>query len=160
MKEITKDELEKILKDHKDWLADKTKGKRADLHNADLSNADLSNADLSNANLRYADLRYADLRYADLRYADLHLSNLSYADLRYANLSYANLLIFQYQQHIAYCTGERLTIGCFDKSLLEWSGEYEEIGKKYNYTDLQIKMYGNFISMCIEHAATIKDKDK
>ena len=34
--------------------------------------------------------------------------------------------------------------------------EVEEKAKKYKYTDMKISMYGKFINMCIEHAATIK----
>ena len=127
----------------------------ADLSYADLSYTNLSYADLSSASLRYANLRYANLRYANLSCADLNYADLSYADLRYANLSYANLrcadlLIFQYQRHQAICAGERLTIGCHDKPLAEWACDYEKIGKASGYTDLQIKMYGKFIEMCVE----------
>ncbi len=137
----------------------------ADLRYADLRCANLSYADLSSANLRYANLRYADLRYANLRSANLNYADLSYADLRYTNLRSANLnyadlsyadlrcadlLIFQYQRHQAICAGERLTIGCHDKPLAEWACDYEKIGKESGYTDLQIKMYGKFIEMCVE----------
>ena len=84
---ITRQELDKILDNHKLWLSsDGMKGGKADLRYADLSSANLSEADL-----RYADLRYANLRYADLRYADLSSANLSEADLRSANLSEADL---------------------------------------------------------------------
>ena len=48
--------LEKVLADHKEWLLDNTKGKRADLSGADLSRADLSGADLRRADLSGADL--------------------------------------------------------------------------------------------------------
>ena len=114
------------------------------------SNADLSYADLSYADLRYANLSYANLSSANLRCADLRYANLSSADLRSANLRSTNLLIFQYQRHQAICAGERLTIGCHDKSLVEWSCDYEEIGREAGYTDLQIQMYGKFIEMCVE----------
>ena len=135
---MTKQELDKILKDHKDWL-NSNGGVKANLRGADLSLADLSWADLRGADLSWADLRGADLRGADLRGADL--------------------LTFQFQQHQAYCTGERLIIGCEDRPLIEWASEYEEIGKKHKYTDLQIKMYGEFIKMCVEYAATIDKGD-
>ena len=72
------------------------------------------------------------------------------ANLNYADLNYADLLIFQYQRHQAICAGERLTIGCHDKPLAEWACDYEKIGKESGYTDLQIKMYGKFIEMCVE----------
>ena len=87
LRNISKDELDKIIGNHKLWLqTNGEKGERADLRYANLRYANLSSADLRYANLRYANLSSADLRYANLRYA-----NLSYANLRYANLSYANL---------------------------------------------------------------------
>ena len=117
---------------------------------ANLSYADLSSADLSYADLRCANLRYADLRCANLRSANLRCANLSYANLSSADLSSADLLMFRWQRHQAICAGERLTIGCHDKSLVEWSCDYEEIGREAGYTDLQIQMYGKFIEMCVE----------
>ena len=101
MRTYTKEELAKILRKHKLWLANGVGGERADLRDADLHCADLSSAYLRNADLRDADLRYADLRNADLsgadlcnadlRGADLRCADLSDADLRYADLRYANL---------------------------------------------------------------------
>ena len=86
--------LDKILKEHKLWLHDNTKGKKAnlqyaDLQYADLQHADLQHADLRNANLRNADLQHADLQHADLQHADLRDANLRYADLRYADLDFS-----------------------------------------------------------------------
>ena len=98
---MTKQELNKIVASHGRWLADKSRGERANLHcadlrganlsGADLRGADLSDADLSDANLCGADLCGADLCGADLRDADLRGANLSYANLSDANLRYANL---------------------------------------------------------------------
>ena len=153
MREITKQELKQILDDHKLWLNNSSEGKKADLRYANLSSADLRSADLRSANLSYADLRSANLSYANLRSA-----NLRYADLSSANLSSPNLLTFQYQQHQAYCTGERLIIGCLDKPLVEWVSDFENIGKDNGYTDMQIEMYGVFISMCVEHASTLDEE--
>lgn len=70
---MTKEELKKILDEHKKWL-DGTGGKRANLQDADLRYADLRYADLRDADLRYANLQGADLRDADLRDADLNFS--------------------------------------------------------------------------------------
>ena len=115
MKELTREKLNKILKEHKHWINEDCNNweeMRADLSgvdlsranlsganllNADLSDAELSGANLSGANLYNADLRGADLSGANLLNADLsgvELSeaNLSGADLRGANLSGANLL--------------------------------------------------------------------
>jgi hypothetical protein len=129
----------------------------ANLRSANLSYADLRSADLSSANLSYADLSYADLRYADLSSADLssadlRYANLSYADLRYANLRYADLIVFQFQMHQAFYTFDgSLRIGCIVLPISEWVETFEEIGRKENYTDEQILMYGQFINMCLEH---------
>ena len=97
MKTYSKQELDKILDNHKLWLSSGgEKGERANLSYADLRSANLSSADLRSANLRSANLSYADLRSANLRsanlsYANLSSANLSYANLSSANLSYANL---------------------------------------------------------------------
>ena len=93
---ITQQELDKILTDHKLWLASPTTGKRANLScvnlsGTDLRRADLFWADLSHANLSGANLTDADLSWADLLHANLSGANLTDADLRGANLSGANL---------------------------------------------------------------------
>ena len=100
MRNISQEELNKILESHELWLRGEG-GIQADLSNVDLSysnlrcadlkDANLSNADLRGANLRCADLTHADLTYADLTYADLKYANLRYVDLKYANLSHADL---------------------------------------------------------------------
>ena len=110
MRNISQDELNKILKEHGLWLKrkggkranlrftdlryvnlSKTNLRYADLEYSNLINTDLTYADLSNTDLRCADLSNTDLSYADLRYADLRGADLEGANLRYANLSYANL---------------------------------------------------------------------
>ena len=96
---MTKEELKKILENHKHWINKDCEGwgvMRADLSGADLRYADLRGADLRYAGLRYAglsgaDLSGADLSGADLRYADLRGANLRYADLRGADLRGADL---------------------------------------------------------------------
>ena len=95
MKPTTK-ELATILADHKAWLADNTKGKRADLSGANLCDAnlrgaylcdaDLSGADLCDAGLSGANLRGAYLRGANLRGAYLCDANLRGGDLRGGDL--------------------------------------------------------------------------
>ena len=97
---MNQEELNKILEDHKLWLAGKG-GQKANLRNAylsdaylsnaDLSAADLSAANLSDANLRHANLSDANLSYASIRSANLRNANLIGADLSYANLRKANL---------------------------------------------------------------------
>ena len=87
---MEKDELKKILDDHKTWLSVEG-GQRAYLRWADLRGADLRGADLQGAYLQEADLQEADLRWADLRGADLRGADLRGADLRGANLQGAYL---------------------------------------------------------------------
>ena len=95
MCEYSKDELESILKSHRDWL-NNDGGKRAVLRGANLRYANLWGANLRyanlwGANLRGANLRYANLCYANLWGANLWDANLRDADLRDADLCYANL---------------------------------------------------------------------
>ena len=100
MKEITIEQLNEILENHKKWLYNEG-GERADLHDTDLKEfilkgvdlrkANLEGANLSKANLEDADLRDADLRGADLEGANLSEANLEYADLRRACLEKTNL---------------------------------------------------------------------
>jgi hypothetical protein len=78
---MTPNELSKILADHNTWLADRTRGARANLQNANLQDANLYDA-----NLQYANLQYANLQNADLQNANLQDANLYDADLQGANL--------------------------------------------------------------------------
>ena len=102
IKQISREELNEILKDHELWSNTIGKeGKRADLSYTNLSGMDLRGANLkrailTHADLVYADLKHANLAYADLRYADLRgtdAENVDFmsADLKYAKLSDANL---------------------------------------------------------------------
>jgi len=179
MRIISEQELKDILDKHGKWLIKENGGERADLRSADLRYANLSSANLSYADLSYADLRYANLSYADLRsanlssanlrsanlrYADLRSANLRYADLSSADLSYADLssadlMIFQFQRHQAfYSLDDNLRIGCLYLPLDEWVNKFEEIGKREQYSDLQIKVYGSFIKMCAEMQLTKSDR--
>ena len=88
---MTEEELNEIVASHGRWLADKSRGERADLYGADLRCADLHCANLRGANLRGANLCGANLRDANLRGADLCDANLHGADLRGANLRGADL---------------------------------------------------------------------
>ena len=94
--EITKEQLDDILKKHALWINNESGGERAGLRGADLRGANLyqadrSRADRSRADLGRADLSRADLGRANLHEADLHEADLYQADLRGANLSGANL---------------------------------------------------------------------
>jgi hypothetical protein len=99
MREITKEELEKILINHLHWIKEDCEGwedMRADLSRTDLRRvnfygANLSGAILYGANLYRANLYRADLYKANLSAANLSVANLSGANLRRANLYAANL---------------------------------------------------------------------
>lgn len=121
MRNISKEELEEILRKHKLWLREDEyedeeectdldginlafirhkssleKGERANLDHVnlngfDLSNANLKRADLCCASLEGANLENADLIEADLSYANLENANLKGAVLNRADLRHANL---------------------------------------------------------------------
>ena len=147
---MKQDELDKILDAHKLWLSDDPKGEKANLHWANLRRADLRGTDLRRADLSEANLRRADLSGANLSEANLRWANLRWADLRGADLHSTNVLRFQFNQHEAICTGHRITIGCEDHDLKWWLENYETCGKKNNYSELEIKLYGQWIKMCAE----------
>jgi hypothetical protein len=101
-RQISNEELEKILEDHKKWLESKgEEGKQADLSNTildgkemehvNLEGADLRKAVFSKANLIGANLAEADLRKADLHGADLRSAHLMGANFQEAFLGEANL---------------------------------------------------------------------
>ena len=81
---MTKEELNKIIENHKHWLNQDCESWQS--MKANLRYADLRNADLSYAYLRFADLRNADLGYTNLMGANLRNTNLGYAYLRFADL--------------------------------------------------------------------------
>ena len=91
MKNISQEELNKILKEHEMWLKNEEGGKCADLRDTDLRGVDLSNIDLSGADLKGANLSDADLSDSILNNANLWNTNLSYTNLRGSDLSYTNL---------------------------------------------------------------------
>ena len=143
MRTFTKQELDKIIDNHKLWLSSAgEKGERANLSYADLRSANLSYADLRYANLSYANLRSANLSYADLRYA-----NLSYADLRYANLDFsafplwcggldvhiddrqATQLLYHLVRNVKYSknTSDKLKRLCKLKSLVKQANKFHRV---------------------------------
>ncbi len=72
LREISKEELAKILEAHRKWVKSGEKeGKRADLSHANRREADLSRANLQGAGLGGANLQGADLRGANLQETDL-----------------------------------------------------------------------------------------
>ena len=88
---MRRDELNKILELHAQWVADPETGERADLSETDLDGAWLSGADLRKADLSETWLSGACLSGADLRGANLAGANLTEAYLRGADLRGADL---------------------------------------------------------------------
>ena len=85
------EDLQKVLEEHKEWIIDSSKGKRANLRDANLERSDWRGAYLQGADLRGADLQGANLRGTNLERANLRGANLERADLRGAYLERANL---------------------------------------------------------------------
>jgi uncharacterized protein YjbI with pentapeptide repeats len=95
-RQISEEDLKRILEAHKRWLeTDEMKGKadlaQADLHQIDLSQALLQKAELEHANLEKTNLEGAKLNQACLSGANLSGANLVNADLEGANLRGASL---------------------------------------------------------------------
>lgn len=74
---MTADDLNKVLKLHRQWIFGEAGGKRADLRGADLRGADLADADLADANLADANLRGANLSGVNLSGANLRGADLA-----------------------------------------------------------------------------------
>lgn len=94
MRKISKEELNKILENHKHWLNKDVEGWEnmcADLRDMDLRGVDLSEANLRMAELNGVDLFEACLRNADFRGAHLNGAILGFTDLCGANLNGAYL---------------------------------------------------------------------
>ncbi len=99
MKNITKEELDVIIVNHRHWINRDIEGwssMRADLKDTwlvstNLAGANLTNANLNNAILIDANLKSACLMHSTLVGANLNDANLKYADLKYACLTRANL---------------------------------------------------------------------
>jgi hypothetical protein len=162
-REISKEELARILKEHAEWLDDSSKGARADLSWANLSwanlrSANLSWADLRSANLRWADLssanlssanlRSANLSWADLSSANLRSANLSWADLRSANLRWADLrwadLDKRYIQISRIGSRKDMTTYCFEDDIIWcgcWKGSLKEFEERVKETHKDNKQY-------------------
>ena len=107
-KKIEKAEFDKIMAEHKLWLADHKKGKRADLSDRDLSGMDLSGMDLSYAdmagvNLREANLKGANLSYAYIRQGYLHNADLTGAKLDETDFCSANITLAKLNE----CKGDK-----------------------------------------------------
>ena len=125
---MTQDHLNRILAAHEEWLADHTKGERADLHSANLSGLSLKGRKLSGAILHDVNLTNCDCSDAGtdpktkqpIRTEFLEVDGEP-TDLTRANLSKANLTKADF-------TGATLTLANFYKSICS--------STKFNSTDL------------------------
>ena len=144
MRKISKEELSEILNTHKIWLYSSHKlGSRADLSITKLSGASLYGGNLSGANLSGA---------------YLYRANLSGAILSGAILSGAEgITLFRYEKHlaVAFDNNKYIAIGCKQYRTGNWVKNFEKIGKDEDYSNSQLKMYGQFINMINE---TLKEK--
>jgi uncharacterized protein YjbI with pentapeptide repeats len=92
MREISDDELKKILAEHKKWIeSNREEGGPADLSDTNLRGRKLKGANLSHGNLLGADLSLVQLQGADLLFTHLEGANIEGANLEGANLSGAFL---------------------------------------------------------------------
>jgi uncharacterized protein YjbI with pentapeptide repeats len=92
MKFVSREELNKIIREHKWWLrSNGKKGKRANLEGFVLKNVDLYKVDLKRARLCRANLENSNLASANFYKANLEGANLRSANLEGAILSSANL---------------------------------------------------------------------
>ena len=118
LRNISKEELDKIIDNHKKWLqSGGEEGERADL---------------SSANLRYADLSYADLSYANLRYADLDFSAFPLwcggLDVHIDDKQ-ATQLLYHLVRNVKYSknTSAKLKKICKIKSLVKQANEFHRV---------------------------------
>ncbi len=92
LRQISKDELQEILKKHEEWVESfESTGEQADLSEANLRETNLSGSYLSKVNLREADLGGVNFSDAYLIGADLSGANLSGANLGRVNFGGADL---------------------------------------------------------------------
>jgi uncharacterized protein YjbI with pentapeptide repeats len=88
---LSRNKLDTIILNHKNWLHDSTTGAKINLEGAILDGANFKNVDLRNANLGLASIKNAALMFADLRGANLIGADLSEANLTEAYLGSTNL---------------------------------------------------------------------
>ena len=123
MRDISKQQLDKVIDNHKLWLqSNGEKGERANLSYANLLHTDLSYADLSYANLRYADLSYANLDFSAFPLwcggLDVHID-----DRQATQLLYHLLRNIKYSKN----TSEKLKRICKLKSLVKQANKFHRV---------------------------------
>jgi len=117
---MNQDKLNKILDEHKKWLACDG-GERADLSGSDFHRANLSES--------------------DLRGAKFYGANLSFCKGVMSFTGEKHLLIY-------FKTGDEyyFKIGCITKTAKEWLREFKEIGEEHYYGS-SINIYGDVIKL-------------
>ena len=83
---------------------------------------------------------------------DLRNANLQGANLRGADLWSADLWVFRTTKHTAiYVPWQKLLkIGCLEYKIEKWQKKYKSIGKLHDFSEKEIKQYGQFIKLCAE----------
>ena len=83
---------------------------------------------------------------------DLRNADLRNADLRCVNLQDTDLWVFRTTKHTAiYVPWQKLLkIGCLEYPIEKWQTEYKSIGKLHDFSEKEIKQYGQFIKLCAE----------
>ena len=139
---MKKEDLNKILDDHRNWLKDETDGLRADLRLANLVGADLRCMDLVGADLRSADLRDANLVGANLSYTNLddHIICLDRIGSAKRKTTY------NATKDIVWC-------GCFTGTFAQWC---DKIKNEYPKDNVYRKEY----EAAIAYFKTIVDANK
>ena len=76
------------------------------------------------------------------------IANLSGADLGCADLSRTPILSFTGGKHFAYSFNGLIKIGCIEMSVADWKIKVKAVGAEHDYTQEEIEMYTDFISIC------------
>ena len=146
---MTKDEIAEVLREHADWRADATKGKRAYLRGADLRGADLAGANLAGADLDGANLRGANLDGAYLGGANLRGAYLDGANLHGVRHVLARGQPDGWWAHAYMWDGEIwVRVGCRTKSLADgrayWAGKKDrrEVLAALDYAETIARLRG------------------
>ena len=142
MRNISREELNEILKNHELWLQG-IGGECADLSNTnlrydDLRFANLENADLSDANLRYTNLKNVDLEGTNLKGTEFYLTNL-YKVKRKDLFGVSHIGSRDDTTHY-FVEDNRIICGCFDNTLENFEEKVKDTYDKGSreYTEYMI----------------------
>jgi len=87
MKKLTQDEVNVICDAHEIWLADKTKGARANFYKYDISGLYFSDRNLTDANMTEANMTRANMARANMTRANMTRANMTDVDMTRANMT-------------------------------------------------------------------------